>query len=83
LNIPADVAVSQEMKDGKAHYKIRIEQWAPAFHEVKFDHDLVDKLRGPLGNLANNKLRPKADELKETINKALKDAYETGRLTLP
>lgn len=65
-----------------AGYQIQILSWEPKFKDTHFDDSILDRLRGPIEKLVNEKLKDESDKLRAKANDALKKAYEEGKLKL-
>lgn len=82
LAVTADCTVTRVAKGGGLAYKIAVTKWDPTVTDLKFNNGL-DKVKGPIESLANDKLKAESAKLRDAMNAALRKAYEDGRLTLP
>jgi hypothetical protein len=80
VKVTAECTLTRVVEKGEAKVQIVIKEWTPILEDVKFQNEIVDKLREPIKQLANNKLREAAIPLKEAANNALKKAYDDGKL---
>jgi hypothetical protein len=82
LAASADCRVTRVAKDGAVAYSIEVTRWEPSIRDLSFTGEL-DRVKGPIEGLANDRLKAEAARLRDEMNAALKKAYEDGRLTLP
>lgn len=82
LAVTATCTVTRVTNVGGVAYKIEVAKWDPTVTDLKFNNGL-DRVKGPIERLANDKLKAESAKLRDAANDALRKAYENGRLTLP
>jgi hypothetical protein len=82
LAASADCRVTRVAKEGAVAYAIEVTRWNPSVRDLKFT-GVLDRVKGPIEGLANDRLKSESTRLRDAMNAALKKAYEDGRLTLP
>ncbi len=82
LVVAAEGVLTRVEDKGEVKVRIEVRDWKPALKDTRFGNPIVNKLRGPIEAAAQKRLGEAADPLRNAANKALKKAYDDGKLKL-
>jgi hypothetical protein len=82
IKLTAECVLTRVEEKGDVKVRIEITGWKPVLKDTKFENPILNQLRGPIQDAANNKLVEVANPLRGAANAALKRAYNEGKLKL-